>query len=94
MATNASGFRQCERAEPRMPILLAAELRTETGRAAARLTNLSRTGACVELDQPLLPGREVTLLSGALATDAQVVWRGESGRASGRGRGGVSGGGG
>ena len=71
-----AGYRSAElaRVEPRMPVLLAAELRSETSRTRCRVIDLSRGGACVELDGPMAPGREITLHSGTMQARGKVVW--------------------
>ena len=57
-----------------MRVLLPAELRTETRNATCRVVDLSRGGACLELDSPVPPGREVILHSGAMRTSGKVMW--------------------
>jgi len=70
------GNSRCDtlRAEPRMSVLLPAELRTETGATLCRLVDLSRGGACLELDSPIPPGRKVVLHRGAFQSSGVVVW--------------------
>ena len=74
MVTDGSSLVKPMRAEPRMKVLLAAELRTETGGTTCRIIDLSRSGACLELDGPVAIGSEVTLQRGAMRTRGQVVW--------------------
>lgn len=62
------------RAEPRMRVQLPAELRTETSRSQCRIIDLSRGGACLELEAPAVLGRKVTLHSGALCRAGVVLW--------------------
>ena len=70
------GSRGCDtaRAEPRMAVALAAELRTESGSTSCRLVDLSRGGACLEIDSPVLRGREIVLHRGAMQAKGVVVW--------------------
>lgn len=70
------GSSRCEilRAEPRMSVLLDAELRSESAGTTCRLLDLSRGGACLELDSPISPGREVVLHCGAMQAKGVVVW--------------------
>lgn len=72
----AVGSSRCEtaRVEPRMAVALAAELRTESGSTSCRLVNLSRGGACVEVDSPILRGRQIVLHRGAMKAKGVVVW--------------------
>ena len=62
------------RGEPRMKVLLAAELRTETRSVPCRVIDLSRSGACLELDGPVVTGSQVALYRGAMEAKGQVVW--------------------
>ena len=70
------GSSRCEilRAEPRMEMFLSAELRTESGSISCQLLDLSRGGACLELDSPIPRGREVVLQRGAMQSKGAVVW--------------------
>ena len=62
------------RVEPRMRVQLTAELRTESSRSRCRIVDLSRGGACLELDSPVALGRKVSLHSGALSCSGTVLW--------------------
>jgi hypothetical protein len=62
------------RVEPRMRVLLPAELRTETSSTPCRVLDMSRGGACLELDGPIALGREVLLHSGAMSRAGKVMW--------------------
>lgn len=70
------GNSRCEtlRAEPRMSMMLPGELRTESGGTTCRVVDLSRGGACLELDSLIPPGREVVLHRGALQSKGVIVW--------------------
>ena len=57
-----------------MRVQLSAELRTETSRNQCRIIDLSRGGACLELDAPIALGRKVMLHSGALCRPGMVLW--------------------
>lgn len=62
------------RRAPRLRVLLAAALDTEAGERAARIRNLSRTGALIEAEAALAVGERVTLRRGKTVAPADVVW--------------------
>ncbi len=62
------------RVEPRMKVLLAGELRGPRGPSACRITDLSRGGACVEVEVRFSIGEEVTLARGSLEVGGVVAW--------------------
>lgn len=75
ITTTESGKRTAKRSR----VLLAAKLDTPSGEVEARLRDLSRKGALVEVSKPLEVGTEVTFMRGSTVVPARVAWAG-SGR--------------
>jgi len=63
-----------QRSEPRMKVLLTAELQTPRGMRPCRILNLSRGGACLEADPGQNVGARVELRRGELAVAGTVTW--------------------
>ena len=74
MTNNGKASVEPVRAEPRMRVVLPAELRSETSRTHCRVLDMSRGGACLELEGSVALGREVTLHSGAMTVAGKVMW--------------------
>jgi len=75
-AMDARSDRKHARREQRFAVDLAAKLRGEVAELPVRLRDLSRGGALATCPFPPPALSSVTLLRGALAIEARVVWAG------------------
>jgi hypothetical protein len=73
IARGGEGVKQL-RTEPRMKVLLTAEMSSRRGAFGCRVVDISRGGACLDADRAHDVGEDVSFHRGSLRAKGRVVW--------------------